>query len=1247
MDQQLIDLIEELRKVTPELKKLGSTRGTEGGAMADRGIDKLIVALGKLNLTIETITKGVKASADLERLAMQKFAAEVDDTTDELAKLTKAEKDLERATREAAETTARSAAMASMSDRDRKNFENDEAKKQARIKNEEMLKDLVTSRDTRTAASLYVDELFRGLTVSKLVNRGVENLAGENVNLLVSLKALTAVTEGVLDTFGKVTGAIGKVLLDLGNGAKSFNQLSPIIDAVSSGLGALVGKIPLIGGALEAGVKVAAEGAKFVLDQLQKTSEAFNELAQVGGVTANGMSGLQQQFIESGMSLDGYKKAITENAGALARFGGTVGQGSENFSKFVGDITTSGAGDALRRLGYSADQIGESAGAFVTQQSRLGLAQRKTNAQLTQGTIQYAKELDLLSKVTGMNRKEIQAQQDAALSEGRFRAQIDEMIGEGNEGNAKALMDFQTQVNRLSPELGAAIRDVSTDLVNSDAAIKGFNSSGGQIQNIVNSLKNGEIDQAEALRRLQEATKEAELNQRSFAKAAGDGQDVFVKYAELSDFNRAAIEGNTLKAQKAQDAQIAGQDKLTNDTVTAQKSMEQLSRQITMFGFAAMPKATEAVVSFTGALNKFVKYVGKELGIQLPEIGNAGGPAGPQVPESRAKAEAKVAADAEVANAKFELAARVNDQVKAAQEEYNVMLRNKAAQEDLLAQRNRIKALEDERAKSESEAMNAQRKMDQSVLEAANERKRLRKIENTLPLYEQQVQAAENQILNLRDKKSKLEEQIANAEKTGMPKPLVEARKLAIAGIEEELLKSQKELLKQTDILTKARKEVAKPSTQAGPLADVIARGESKGAGDYNAANYAGGKKIYKPGEKNVTSMSVGDVMREQSSGQIFAAGRYQVTPNTMTAAVKALGLKESDTFDAGTQDRIFKEFLVGVKRPEVQKVLAGDKGADIEKAVLDLAKEFASVGIPKAMKINDEFGSRNINAGESYYAGVGGNPLGPATITPEQAKEALLASAGMQLPKMALGGVTQGLSLVGEKGPEAVVPLPNGRSIPVNLGLPDEFIKLIELSKSSLGTQQTPDSQNTLDYAVLSRMINQRQTLELPSEFNKLVELSKSNLGTQQQILDASINSDYNKLSRVIGGQLDGKPVAIKIAEISPELQNVLKPDSNLPRIDSPGLVIGQQKIEAPQQAFTSVETFFQRQMSDLATTKIENNNELVTAVQNLTAEMARSSGSTNAPTDGMVAGLLEQLVSLQARNNSTAERMLQVTQS
>ena len=41
---------------------------------------------------------------------------------------------------------------------------------------------------------------------------------------------------------------------------------------------------------------------------------------------------------------------------------------------------------------------------------------------------------------------------------------------------------------------------------------------------------------------------------------------------------------------------------------------------------------------------------------------------------------------------------------------------------------------------------------------------------------------------------------------------------------------------------------------------------------------------------------------------------------------------------------------------------------------------------------------------------------------------------AGGQMPKMADGGVTTGPSIAGEAGPEAVVPLPDGRAIPVNI---------------------------------------------------------------------------------------------------------------------------------------------------------------------------------------------------------------------
>jgi LAS superfamily LD-carboxypeptidase LdcB len=45
----------------------------------------------------------------------------------------------------------------------------------------------------------------------------------------------------------------------------------------------------------------------------------------------------------------------------------------------------------------------------------------------------------------------------------------------------------------------------------------------------------------------------------------------------------------------------------------------------------------------------------------------------------------------------------------------------------------------------------------------------------------------------------------------------------------------------------------------------------------------------------------------------------------------------------------------------------------------------------------------------------------------------AIAGGAAYYLPKMAVGGITNGPSLAGEAGTEAVVPLPNGRSIPVS----------------------------------------------------------------------------------------------------------------------------------------------------------------------------------------------------------------------
>jgi hypothetical protein len=67
---------------------------------------------------------------------------------------------------------------------------------------------------------------------------------------------------------------------------------------------------------------------------------------------------------------------------------------------------------------------------------------------------------------------------------------------------------------------------------------------------------------------------------------------------------------------------------------------------------------------------------------------------------------------------------------------------------------------------------------------------------------------------------------------------------------------------------------------------------------------------------------------------------------------------------------------------------------------------------------------------------------------------------------EFAKGGITSGPSIAGEAGPEAVVPLPDGRTIPVNIGNWDKMVsiwasienkmaELVSLTEDSNYTQQ------------------------------------------------------------------------------------------------------------------------------------------------------------------------------------------------
>ena len=171
---------------------------------------------------------------------------------------------------------------------------------------------------------------------------------------------------------------------------------------------------------------------------------------------------------------------------------------------------------------------------------------------------------------------------------------------------------------------------------------------------------------------------------------------------------------------------------------------------------------------------------------------------------------------------------------------------------------------------------------------------------------------------------------------------------------------------------------------------------------------------------KNLTDMTVDEVHGQQYGygGDLFAVGKYQIIPQTMPGFIRYLQSKGIDTskvkFTENIQD-LYRNYTIESKRAKVGKFLKGEQFSTfgdytpLETAQLELAAEFASVGVPRAMRkgeYNGTWPKRDIQAGESLYSGSAKNR---ASITPGQSAAALTqAKAAPVAPPSSVAPVVQ-----------------------------------------------------------------------------------------------------------------------------------------------------------------------------------------------------------------------------------------------
>jgi chemotaxis protein histidine kinase CheA len=128
-------------------------------------------------------------------------------------------------------------------------------------------------------------------------------------------------------------------------------------------------------------------------------------------------------------------------------------------------------------------------------------------------------------------------------------------------------------------------------------------------------------------------------------------------------------------------------------------------------------------------------------------------------------------------------------------------------------------------------------------------------------------------------------------------------------------------------------------------------------------------------------NLKAGGLLEPSDPNVLFAVGKYQLIPGTMKVMAEKLGLDPDKTYlNKDTQDMLFVKGLTtkgSGGRFAVDDYINGKEGATRDAAILALAMEFASVGVPYDIKAKSLFKNTlpkvDLKRGETFYKTPGG----------------------------------------------------------------------------------------------------------------------------------------------------------------------------------------------------------------------------------------------------------------------------------
>ena len=420
------------------------------------------------------------------------------------------------------------------------------------------------------------DPTFEAERLAELMRQVTEDMAryGEVTSttsdaLMKSKHGIANYTQGMNMAGTAVSGlakagvAAANAMYEGKKGAAAFNDsLTTMSTAITAAGAALALFVPVIG-PLVAGLVLATTATiayvKKSNEMADKLYGGFNRLGKAGAVGAQGLTGVFEGAKKLGLSmaeLDGYVGMIGENSKDLALLSGSVYRGRQQFEDMGAAMKP--FRESLFAAGFTQQDLNDASMQYLRLQTRIGAAQNLTVNQLADGARKYLVETDALTKLTGQSRKEQEEAIEAARSQQRFRAKLEEMQNSGDAQQIAAAKEMELNYKMLyarSKEAAQGYGDLTTGMIGTDAANKLTQSTQGEVLVLLDRQKRGMIDGIQAFQGIGRAVDKT-TKEFNFLYQTGIGEEFLLKINEGTELGLAANRDLSEEAKKIREEQI-------------------------------------------------------------------------------------------------------------------------------------------------------------------------------------------------------------------------------------------------------------------------------------------------------------------------------------------------------------------------------------------------------------------------------------------------------------------------------------------------------------------------------------------------------------------------------------------------------------------------------------------------------------------------------------------------------------------